>query len=542
VHGRLSLLEYDCAVHRTSLRREALYLGAYASLAVIATYPLILHFRSAILGSGDAYQFYWNLWWVKRALLELHTNPYVIGEVFHPYGATLYFHTLNLLQDVLALPIIVAFGLPAAYNSLVLLAFTMSGYSAYRLAFYVLGHDIDPEEAAARSEPARLAALVAGAAFTFSSYRFVHLLGHLDLVSTQWLPLFVLFLLKTWRERGWWNPLWCGLLLAATMLTSFYYAAFLFVFLGLVVASVVVRRGPGWGAPLRRIVLALIVLAVLVGPLLGAMLSRGVREGRTSNPAYDIDRFSADLLAFVVPSPLHPLWGAIVAPVYRVMARNGSGIESVMYLGIVPLLLAALVVRKNGVRVWMFWLGGLALFTALALGPVLHISGHTVAPGLSVLMPYGWFSRLPYGDIPRVPGRFVVMSLLCLSVVAAGGAWTLLRRLDRPRRLGATAALVGAILFENAVSPMPLADLRVSPFFERLAQDPVHAGVIEVPIPGRSRNLPATDAVADGSSATCRRRLPVATPSAARIRRGAGVRAVQESFRRDRGHRSLRRW
>jgi hypothetical protein len=477
-------------VHRSSLRREALCLGAYALLAVIATYPLILYAGTAIPGAGDAYQFYWNLWWVKRALLELQANPYTTVDVFHPYGAELYFHTLNLLQDVLALPIIVAFGLPAGYNSVVFLAGALSGYGAYRLAFYVLAHDLDPDGTAASPRAARLAAWVAGAVFTLSSYRFVHVLGHLDLVSTQWLPFVVLFLLKTRREPGWRNPLWCALFLAAATLTSFYYAAFLFVFVGFLVVAVLARREPGWRDGLKRTASAMMLFAVIAGPLLAALLSRGVREGRTSNPAYDIDRFSGDLLALVVPSPLHPIWGEVVAPAYRLIARNGSGFESVMFLGVVPVLMAAVAVRRYGMRAWMFWLGGSALFTALALGPVPHIGGQPMAPALSVLMPYTWLSRLPYGDIPRVPARFVVMSTLCLSVLAAGGVWSLLRRLDRPRALGATLALAGAILFENAVWPMPLGDLGVSPFFHRLAREPVRAGVIEVPIPDDPATFP----------------------------------------------------
>jgi hypothetical protein len=493
LHGNTAgavLLAYDDAVLHTSLRREALYLGAFTLLTVIATYPLILHAVSAIPGYGDAYQFYWNLWWVKRALLVLHANPYTTVDVFHPYGAELYFHTLNLLQDVLALPIIVAFGLPAAYNSLVLLAGALSGYGAYRLAFYVLAQDIDPDGTATFPQAARLAAWVAGAVFTLSSYRFVHLLGHLDLVSTQWLPFFVLFLLKTRREPGWRNPLWCALFLAATTLTSFYYAAFLFVFLGFFAVTVLARREPGWRDGLKRVAIAVMLFAVLVGPLLAALLSRGVREGRTSNPAYDIDRFSGDLLALAVPSPLHPIWGEAVAPAYRVIARNGSGLESVMYLGVVPVLLAAVAVRRYGLRAWMFWLGGWALFTALALGPVAHVGGQPVAAALKMLMPYTWLSRLPYGDIPRVPARFVVMSTLCLSMVAGGGVWWLLRRLDRPRALGATLAIAGLILFENAVWPMPLGDLRVSPFFDRVGREPVRSGLIEVPIPDDPATYP----------------------------------------------------
>jgi hypothetical protein len=473
----------DAVVTGTRIRREVLCLGAYALLTLVATYPLILHVGDAIPGSGDAYQFYWNLWWVRRAMLQLHANPYVIGDVFYPYGAHLYFHGLNLLQGTLALPITLGLGLPAAYNSLVLLSFTLSGYGTYRLALHVLAHDVDRDEVAKHPGPARLAAFVGGAAFAFSSYRFVHLLGHLDLLSTQWLPLFVLFLLKTRREPGWWNPFWCGLFLAATTLTSSYYALFLFVFLAFFVASVLAHRGPGWRGALTRLAVALGVFATLVLPLLVAMLSRGVTEGRTSNPAYDLDRFSADLLAFVVPSTLHPVWGSSVAPAYGVMARNGSRLEAVMYVGVVPLLLAVAAVRAIGTRAWGFWLGGCALFTVLALGPVPHVGGRTVVPGLSMLMPYRLLSRLPYGDIPRVPARFVVMTTLCLSMVSAGGAWTLLRRLERRRALGAALALAGLILFENAGWPVPLGDLHVPPFYDRLAREPVRAGVIEAPIP-----------------------------------------------------------
>ena len=400
---------------------------------------------------------------MKRALVDLHTNPYVTGEVFYPYGGQLYFHTLNLLQGVLALPITLGPGLAAAYNTIVLASFALSGYAAYRLAWYVLAHDVDGDGVTSRPEAARLSAFVAGAVFTFSSYRFVHLLGHLDLLSTQWLPCVVLFLLKTRREPGWWNPVWCGMFLAAALLTSSYYAAFLLVFVGLFAASMLLRRQPGWIAALTRIAVAMAVFAALVAPLLAAMLSRGVLEGRTANPGYDVDRFSADLLAFVVPSPLHPVWGRVVQPAYGAMARNESGLEAVMYLGLAPVLLAVAALRSAGVRVWAFWLAGCALFIVLALGPVLHVGGRAIAPALSALMPYTLFSHLPYGDIPRVPGRFVVMATLCLAMLADGGAWALLRRLD-PRRAAAVAvALVAAVVFRAGGVTLPLADLRVPP-------------------------------------------------------------------------------
>ena len=145
--------------------RELLCLAAYAVLAAIATYPLVLHLRTAIPGADDAFQFYWNLWWVKRARVVLHVNPYAIGDLYFPYGAHLYFHTLNLLQDVIALPIALLLGLPAAYNFVVFLSFMLSGYAVYRLSLYVLEQEVDPGGVVVHARAARRAAFVAGAAF-----------------------------------------------------------------------------------------------------------------------------------------------------------------------------------------------------------------------------------------------------------------------------------------------------------------------------------------------------------------------------------------
>jgi hypothetical protein len=465
-----------------AIQREALCVAAYAALSAVATYPLILRLRSAIPGSGDAYQFYWNLWWVKRALLERHATPYLIDDVFFPYGAHLYFHTLNLLPGVIALPVTVAAGLPAAYNGLVFLAFALSGYGMYRLTLYVLEHDAAADGGRDR-RAARLAAFVAGAAFTFCSYRFVHLLGHLDLLSTQWLPLFVLSLLKTQREPGWRNAVACGGLFAATFLTSSYYALFLLVFTALVAGHIVVRRDAGWRAPLMRVGAAMAIGAVILSPLLASMLTLGRVEGRTANPAYDVDRFSADLLAFVVPSPLHPVVGGLVAPAYRVMARNGSSLEAVMFLGFVPLVLAAVAIGRDRPRRWAFWITGTALFVALALGPVMHVAGRIAGGPLSSLMPYRLLAIVPYGDIPRVPARFVVMAQLCLSVAAGIGAFALLRRIAMARAPGVATALTAAILLENAVTPLPLTDVQVPAYFERLAPETGRGGILEVPIP-----------------------------------------------------------
>jgi hypothetical protein len=460
--------------------RETMVIVAYAAITILATYPLILHAGDAIPAGGDSWVNYWNLWWVKSALVERSANPFFAPDVHFPYGASLYFHTLNLVPAVIALPVAIAFGVFAAFNFLVFLSFLLSAYGTYRLALYVLDRTDAPAES--RPNAMRLAAFVAGIIFTFSSYRYVHLLGHLDLLSTQWLPLYVLFLLKTRDEGGWRNVAVAGLMLALAMLTAAYYMVFLLVFTALVVADLIIRKRQTCWPQVLRIAAIGAVFAILVSPVLVPMLASEGTESRAMNPSFDVDRFSTDIVAFVIPSVLHPLWSRFVTSIYRVIMRPGSNVEIVAFLGFLPLTLGLIgAVRSRAMR--KFWLPLMLLFAVLALGPVAHFAGKAVLPQISSIMPYGLLARLPYGDIPRVPARYVVMTILCLSIMASTGAWTLLMRFPTVVQLGVTAVLSILVVGENAVVPLPLLTPPETSFFRQIRNDPQRAGVLEVPIP-----------------------------------------------------------
>jgi hypothetical protein len=200
------------------------------------------------------------------------------------------------------------------------------------------------------------------------------------------------------------------------------------------------------------------------------------------NPTYDVDRFSADLLAFVVPSPLHPLWGRLVAPAYQAMSRNDSGLEGVAFLGVVPMLLAIVGIHQyRAMRT--SWLVAATAFAALALGPSLHIAGRAITIMPSPVLPYTWMAKLPYGDIPRVPARFVVMTTLCLSILAGAGVRALLSGQNRRSAAAVTLVLATAIPFEHVIAPLPLVDAGSPRFYQQLRDEPGRRGVLEVPIP-----------------------------------------------------------
>ena len=173
-------------------RRDLAVLAFYGIVAVTFTWPLVLHFAQAAPGEqvGDTWQMVWNLWWVKQAL-EHFQNPFQTNLIFYPQGTGLYLHALNFLNGLVSLPVqlmvgafsTTAAGAIAGYNFIVLLSFTLAAYGAFCLARFLWLSE--------------RAALFAGLAYGFSTYGFDHLLGHLNLVSYELIPFYILFFFKS---------------------------------------------------------------------------------------------------------------------------------------------------------------------------------------------------------------------------------------------------------------------------------------------------------------------------------------------------------
>ncbi len=100
--------------HNCSMRERWRQFGAvvagYGALAVLATWPLVLHFSSHAPGSEWWRTFgifsetpvnLWNLWWFRHALLDLKQSPFQCQYVFYPHGANLWFHTLAPFHGLL---------------------------------------------------------------------------------------------------------------------------------------------------------------------------------------------------------------------------------------------------------------------------------------------------------------------------------------------------------------------------------------------------------------------------------------------------------
>ncbi|MBI5877388.1 MAG: hypothetical protein HZB53_07040 [Chloroflexi bacterium] len=465
-------------MNRSPVRRHAAVLGGYLALALLLTWPTAANFASAIPGDGfDGLQNYWNLWWVRRALLDLQTSPFFTTELFYPTGASLLFHTLNILNGLWALPVQLLGGLVVAYNTVVIATFVLCGYGAYLLARDTL------RRASIDSAALDRAAFLAGFIFAFAPVRMAHLLGHMQVLSSEWLPFFALAFLRMERRP---EPLGRrailpALFLALNALCDWYFALYALIFAGLVVAW---RWGVLWRThyrTLRRYLSPLLdaaatvgLFALLLSPLLAPMLREASTASYLRPPFDETIMLSADLLAFVTPSEFHPLWGEAARTIADQFTSSAS--ERTVFAGYTVLALAALGIWRLRSRRVAFWLAAAVAFFLLALGPVLHILG--VVP-VDLPLPYAWlYALVPLVRITRSVSRYDIMLMLALGQLAAAGFVAV----PALARRGGFALALGLIAFEFLAAPYPQWPIETPAFYAQIAQEQGAFALLELPI------------------------------------------------------------
>ncbi|MDA0989484.1 MAG: hypothetical protein O3A51_01875 [Verrucomicrobia bacterium] len=108
---------------RFGLWPALVYLGGF----VLLTFPAIFTLSSRLwAGAGDGLVMVWNIWWVDKAITDLHQLPWHSSYVFHPGGASLFVHT-QPFSGLLAIPLLRLFSLIETYNLIVIFCFVSTG-------------------------------------------------------------------------------------------------------------------------------------------------------------------------------------------------------------------------------------------------------------------------------------------------------------------------------------------------------------------------------------------------------------------------------
>jgi len=454
---------------------------AYLLLTLAMLWPLPIVLGRAVPGDiFDIWHNAWILWWVRRCLVDGRGDLFFTHLLFYPNGTSLLFDTLSLSNTILALPVTVLWGPVAAYGFLALFSFVASGLGGYFLLQEVLARLGEFSPTARRG-----AAFVGGAILTFSAYHLAHLRAHLNLIAFQWLPFYLWAMLRLWRtpRRAWKQALAAAGLLILTGWSDWLYALYALGLTGLYLLVELLRQRFRGQAAWRRsgrligaVGLGLAVLGIQWVPMVRAQAGNAALR---PSPAYAI-HLSADPLAYVTPTPAHPLWGRWVAP----LSARYNPTEGMLYLGLLPLGLAAvgLLQRWEGKGYWAAV--GIGAFV-LSLGPVLHFAGTIVTwRGTRVFLPYAFLYLLPLMDLLRTPARFGLLVTLAVAVCAAVGLAGLLQ--NRVAGQGRQAILAGLcallVCAEQAWLPFPVTPAHVPAFYRKLAAAADSAAVLEVPI------------------------------------------------------------
>ena len=402
----------------------------YVLCFAVLSWPRITQLGDVFwLDDRDGFLMAWNVWHLAEHPFELHTTG-----LHHPRGASLLTHGYHPLTS--ALVAFLPLSLVVRINLAVLLTFALSGTTMFALARH-LTKSVWPS-------------LFAGYAFAFSSFRWAHAEGHLNLLSTHWMPLFVLLWWRTLERPTPRRGIAASLALLAVFLSD-YYLGYYCVIAGAVLWCFF---RPPWRALVPFVATSLATTGVLVAFVMWTLHADPV------GGAHDPRSNPLDPVSLFVPGP-HWRFAELTKPVWSQVKGNIH--EKSLAIGI---SLWALVLWRGRDRRW--W-AVLAVFLVLGLGERLTVLGHE----LPVPMPYELLTTLaPPLALGGITNRMALMVGFAAAIL---GAHALTRT---PARVGIAFAAV--LAFELLPAPIPATPPEPPSWVRTLAAHPTPGPLLDL--------------------------------------------------------------
>lgn len=443
------------------VRRVAI-VGFYAFVAGVALNALIANFTTAMPGivrmqASNEIQpsefdiFFWNLWWVRHAIFDLHVSPLYTDMVVYPFLSPLAGHTLALLWGLLSAPFQPIFGLIPTFNMIMLLSFVLAGACMYAFA---------------RKHVRRASiALLAGLIFAFTPAMLQRAsVGHLDKISIFWLPVCLLLWDKVIETKRWTWAIMTGLCLYLSWVTDFQQTMWTLLLLGPYVIYTLARQPlpDRKKAALRAGGLFALASVAFILPALLAPLPQLLQANRLNYPPARLE----DTAVFAFP--VQNLW-----------LRSDNGDFSIGLLLPVLTLISLPFIRRDRER-WFWLIVGLGCFV-LALGPYMDIAGTRIE------LPYALVHRL-LGNQYRTPMRFMTPAVLAWTMVVCltldrtvlNWAWLASRQITQYVIVGGLMLLL--VWDYGLFKPFPITTMPDYQAYRNIAQTPGDFSVLELPI------------------------------------------------------------
>lgn len=438
-----------------------------AVTAVVVTWPLVLSLDRAFLDDGtfDAFQFAWNVWWVRESVLVRGASPFFTDLLYYPQGVPLLFHTGSFSLGLLAIPLhALPGGAVTAHNVLVLAAPALTVVMTALLAREVVSD--------------AWAALAAGfvAAVNPITLWFVPVVY----LSCGWAIALLLWLWwRLQRTRRASYVVWALVALAFLVFASQEYAMMALAMLGL--DTVARTVAPGWLDVRRPWLVGTLAFWAIGGAGLATLASFASANPAVPPPPVHVAVASGWLFGYVTPP-----W--LVTPLVRFW--------TIYFIGTVPLLLVGVPLVLGGSRGRaLLWIGILGSLLLMALGPWMKLRPQFVffPPPNAPFSPAGirgpyWLAAqwIPLLRFLRTPYRWLVPAQIAIGVVSALALSAIRARLPQARTRTAATIAVLALLAAGAILDgrglrAPLVPAEVPAALDVLRSDPTPGAVVHLP-------------------------------------------------------------
>jgi len=408
--------------------------AAYAALTFLMALPFSLSPGSQILGDvPDAHMYLWTLAWDAHAFLHQPLHIFD-ANIYYPYANTLAYSENLIGSAFFAAPIIWLTGnITLGTNLTALISCVLCGAGAYLLA--------------RRLHIGARGAFICGLIFAFAPPRFVRM-GQLHMTAMQWMP-FTLAFLHSYFERGWRRDLLAAIgFFSLQALSSGHGAAYLTLTILALMAWQLAFGAPlAWRQRLNDFgVAGAYLIAPSVWVILPYQLSKA-EAGQSGGYLSDAQATIESLLAS--PSRFHMFLQA------RWLGPFEREADAFLFPGILVLVLAAIAVvswparrprRANHVAFYL--LVGLISIAMFIPWPIELWRYVYWLPGLSFI---------------RMPTRFIILTMLALSVLAGTGVDRLTARLSKTSATAATVVIAALLLGEYWEYPFAGVPFSINP-------------------------------------------------------------------------------
>jgi|GEM_PF-2438526 len=386
--------------------KRTIFLLFFFSLlfTVLLLYPYSFSISHGVTNVVDPLFYAWNLSHNASNTFSgmaklLNTN------IFYPLTNTLAFSDTLWGQSIITSPIIWLTDNPIlAQNVAVLISFPLSAISMFLLSLYLTKNV--------------LASCISGIFFAFS-YPRLSQVGHLPMISSQWLPLYLLYLFKFLNEGKRKNFFLVCLWYTLSVASSIYFGVFLIPITAIIIIADICKRFRShtlhvykqrFSAIFPSVLFFLVILFIVNFPYIrlkveNPEMKRSI-DDMTNLRATPVDYFSVLPTSLISPMLPNNINEHVLYPTLTVLTLAFLGSILAWKRNRYMILLSVIIAISSGV---------------LSLGDQQFFSIGSLFTGTLRLPYYYLYTFFPVFQAIRVPARFSIFVILMLSILAAWG-------------------------------------------------------------------------------------------------------------------------